>query len=134
MVSLKMHGAELARMELSDCRVAIMSDGQVLRNEGTGWKRWKRMKAGVDPVAYAAAALAKYQARSAEFHAYIRALVNASDLAHRGQLHALVALMPEDPDAVLAFMDDPRYEIRIEDVARCCRACLPMHVSAHAQE
>jgi len=106
----------------------------VLRNQGVGWKAWKRVKAGVDPMAYAAKVSASYDARPAAFHAYIRALVAACDLAHRGQLHALVALMPEDPDAVLAFMDDPRYEIRLEDVARCCRAGLALAEARRALE
>jgi hypothetical protein len=52
-----------------------MSDGSVLRNQGYGWKRWKRVKAGVDTIVYAAKLRAAYDARPAEFHAYIKALV-----------------------------------------------------------
>jgi hypothetical protein len=52
-----------------------MSDGSVLQNQGAGWKPWKRVKAGVDPIAFAAKMLAAYDALPAEFHAYIRALV-----------------------------------------------------------
>jgi hypothetical protein len=76
-----------------------MSDGAVLRNQGTGWKPWKRVKGGVDPNAFAAKMRATYDARPSEFHAYIRALVAACDLAHRAQLNALVDQMLEDPDA-----------------------------------
>jgi hypothetical protein len=50
-----------------DSRIAIMSNGAVLRNEGSGWKAWKRVKVGVDPVAYAAKAGATYDARPAEY-------------------------------------------------------------------
>jgi hypothetical protein len=126
MARLNEHGTDLARTEYSDCRVAVMSDGSVLRNQGTGWKRWKRVKPGVDPVNYAAKMRAAYDVRPAEFHSYIRALAAACDLAHRGQLNALVEQMPEDPDAVWSMFDDPGYELQIEDVARCCRARLAL--------
>jgi len=132
MTRLNQHGTELARMEFADCRIAIMSDGSVLRNQGAGWKAWKRVKAGADPVAYAARALSAYEARPAELHTYIKALAAACDLAHRGQLNALVTQLPEDPDAVLALIDDPRYEIGIEDVALCCRARMALDVARPA--
>src|SRR5262249_30288806 len=122
MARLGKHGTELARAEYADCRVVIMSDGHLMRNDGTGWHAWKRLKAGVDPVAYAARLRAAYDARPAEFHAYIRALVAACDLKHRARLNTLVGEMPEDPDAVLAVFDDFDYDLQIEDVARCCRA------------
>jgi hypothetical protein len=83
MARLKSHGTELGRLEYSDCRVAVMSDGSVLRNQGAGWKRWKRLKAGVDPIAYAAKVRASYDALPAEFHAYVRALAAACDLRAR---------------------------------------------------
>jgi len=108
MVRLSDHGRELAGMEYADFRIAIMSHGPVLRNQGAGWKSWKRLKAGADSVAYAAKALAAYHARPADFHAYIRALVAACDLAHRGQLNALVDQMPNDPDAVWSMVRQSR--------------------------
>ena len=134
MTRLNQHGTELARTEYADCRVAVMSDGSVLRNQGAGWKRWKRVKAGVDPVAFAAKMRASYDARPAEFHAYIRALVAACDLAHRAQLNALVDQMPEDPDAVWSLFDDSGYELLVEDVARCCRARRILAVTCPPQE
>jgi hypothetical protein len=115
-----------------DCRVGLISDGSVLRNQGLGRKPWKRLKAGINPVAYADKALATYDARPAEFHAYIRALVVACDVAHRGQLNALVDQMPEDPDVVWSLFDDPAYELQIEDVARCCRARRALAVTNRA--
>lgn len=107
MARLNAHGTELARTEYSDCRVAVMSDGALMVNRGDGWMFWKRLKAGVDPVTFAAKVRAAYDARPAEFHAYIRSLVAACDLEHRAQLNALVVQMPEDPDAVWSLFDDP---------------------------
>jgi hypothetical protein len=62
MTRLNEHRPELARTEYTDCRVAVMSDGSVLLNRGNGWKRWKRVKPGVDPVRYAAKVRAAYNA------------------------------------------------------------------------
>jgi hypothetical protein len=126
MTRLREHGTELHRSEYPDCRLALMSDGSLLVNRGDGWTRWKRVKAGVDPVAYAAKVRAAYDGRPAEFHSYIRALVAACDLEHRPQLNALIDQMPEDPDAVWSLFDGPKYELQIEEVARCCRAWLAL--------
>jgi hypothetical protein len=113
-------------MEYTDCRIAIMSDGAILRNLGAGWKTSKRVKAGVYPVACATTALAQYQARPAEFHGYIRTLTPACDVEHRAQIHALVDQMPEHPDAVWSLFDQTSYELRIEEVVRCCRSRLAL--------
>jgi hypothetical protein len=102
--------------------VGLISDGSVPRSQGAGWKAWKRVKAGVDPVAFAAMPRATHDVQPAEFNAYIRALVAACDLTHRAQLNALVDQMPEDPDAVWSMFEDASYGLQIEDVARCCRA------------
>jgi hypothetical protein len=80
------------------------------------------MKAGVDPIACAAKMRTGDDALPTEFHAYIKALAAACDLANRGQLNTLVDQMPEDPDAVWSMFDDSGYELQIEDVVRCCRA------------
>jgi hypothetical protein len=114
--------------------VVVMSDGAVLQNQGPGWKPWKRLKAGVDPVAFAAKMRAAYDVRPAEFHAYIRALIAACDLEHRAQLDALVDQISEDPDAVWSLFDDPGYDLQIEDVARCCQARLALNVPRIAHE
>jgi hypothetical protein len=44
MTRLSEHGTELARMEYTDCRITIMSDGAIPRNDGTGWTRWKHLR------------------------------------------------------------------------------------------
>jgi LPS sulfotransferase NodH len=116
MTRLNEHGTELARTEYTDCRIAIMSDGSVLRNQGAGWKSWKRVKVGIDPIAFAAKMQASYDALPAEFHAYVRALVAACDLEHRAQLNALVDQMSEDPDVVWSGFADSAYGLDVEDV------------------
>lgn len=51
MACLSKHGRELLRIESLTAKIAYMEDGNVLRNYcGGGWKLWKRVKAGVNPV------------------------------------------------------------------------------------
>lgn len=124
MAKLSAHGNELARRETPTARIAVMADGQIMRNQGFGWKLWKRTKPGVDPVEYAR----KFQERTAaimpEVRAYIEALQDACDLEHRGRLHLAISLMPQDPDGVWSEMEDTcyGYGFDLDDICRACRA------------
>lgn len=122
MACISKHGKELDRREYCDCRVTVMSDGNVIRNVGQGWKLWKKVKAGVDVAEYARSIRAKYDARPEQFHSYIETLIDACDLEHRGRLHMLADSMPEDPDGCWAMFDDFGYQLDIDDVVRVCRA------------
>lgn len=53
-----------------------MTDGHLMRNDGSGWKAWKRLKAGVDPR-YAIKLRSAFEAQPPEFHTYIRPLMAA---------------------------------------------------------
>lgn len=122
MAKLSAHGRELDRREYCDCRIAVMSDGNVMRNFGQGWKLYKKVKPGVDIAQYAKDLRAKYDARPEVFHSYIKALIDCTDLEHRARLHMAIDLMPEDPDGVWSEMDMGYHSVDIEDVVRACRA------------
>lgn len=53
MAKLSAHGHELLRIERLNCRIAHMSDGHILRDCGDGWKKYRRVKPGIDPVEHA---------------------------------------------------------------------------------
>ena len=122
MAKLSAHGTELARRETPTGRIAVMSDGQILRNQGAGWKLWKRLKPGVDPKAYADKFKAFTAAIPFEVQAYIDALQNAADLEHRWRLHTAITLMPQDPDGVWSECDDYGYTLDLDDIVKACRA------------
>lgn len=124
MARLKAHGKELARRETPTGRIAVMSDGWLLRDQGAGWKQWKRLKAGVDAAAWAHGFALRTQAIHPLVRAYVKALMAATDVAHRGRLHMTIELMPEDPDGVWAQMEDFSYTYDLEDIIRACRAYL----------
>lgn len=103
-----------------------MADGNILRNQGAGWKLWKRLKDGVNVLEYVSKQRAAYDARPAEFHVYIKSLMDATDMEHRAQLHMMVDLMPTDGDGVYSeFNDNNQYSdavITLDEAWACCRA------------
>lgn len=122
MAKLKAHGRELDRREYPYYRVAVMADGHILRDSGTGWKIWKRVKPGIDPQAYARDARADYEARPASFHAYMRVLKRATELRYRPFLHEAVVAMGMDADGVYSQFNDYWYghEVEMEDCIELC--------------
>ena len=122
MARLKSHGVELARRETPTSRIAVMSDGHILRNQGDGWKLWKKVKPGVDVVGFAERFEANTRSIPELVHAYTRSLMDAVDLAHRWKLHHLITLMPEDVDGIWSQLDDYGYHPEFGDIKRACEA------------
>jgi hypothetical protein len=124
MAKLSAHGNELDRREYPSFRLAVMADGNILRDYGQGWKLYKRLKPGVNAVEYAASSRARYEARPPLFHEYVKAIRDAVAITHRSQLHILVSLMPNDPDGVYSeFNDNNQYsgpQIDLDDAVRLC--------------
>ncbi len=107
MAKLSAHGREeLLRLEYPTHRLAVMSDGKILKNSGSGWKEFKRLKPEVKPVDYAIRTKATYDARPRSFHTYVKALIDAVTLENRWRLHTAIELMPTDPDGVWSELDD----------------------------
>jgi hypothetical protein len=49
MAKLSAHGHEVGRIESLACTTAVMSDGNILRNYGDGWKLYRKIKPGFTP-------------------------------------------------------------------------------------
>lgn len=120
MAKLKSHGRELDRREYATFRVAVMSDGHIMKNSGSGWKLWKKVKPGIDPAEYAVQTRAIYNAHPLAFHLYIKALCNTVPLEQRWELHEMIRSMPEDPDGVWAHFDDRRLHLDIDECIELC--------------
>src|ERR1700734_4342436 len=105
MARLHAHGTELARRETLTGRIVVMSDGNIMRNDGFGWKIWKKLKRGVDAEKFAQKFNAWTEALPPEVRAYIQALEDICGLEHRARLHTAISLMPNDPDGVWSEVD-----------------------------
>ncbi len=138
MAKLSAHGTELARRETPTARIAVMSDGQIMRNWGAGWKLWKKLKPGVDAHEYARKFDERTKAILPQVQMYIDALIDACDLEHRGRLHTAISLMPQDPDGVWSEFDDGSgwsgYSIDLEDIIKACRMYQVCERAIKAQE
>jgi hypothetical protein len=64
-----------------------MSDGNILRNDGCGWKLYKRLKPGVDAYAYARKFEAFTAAIPEPIRRYTEALAEAVSLEYRAPSH-----------------------------------------------
>jgi hypothetical protein len=124
MATLYKHGEQLATRETTGGRIAVMSDGNILRNQGQGWKLYKRTKPGVDPAEYARKFDERTRAIIPEVRAYIEALKDAVDLSHRWMLHEAISVMPTDPDGCWSTLDDYGYTPDLDDICKACRLYL----------
>ena len=121
MAKLSAHGRkELARRETPTGRLALMSDGNILRNQGSGWKQYKRLKPGVDVNAYAVKFEAFTQAIPDSVKHYTDALMRAVNLEYRWRLHTLISHMPEDVDGVYSDINEWSNVADYSDVQQAC--------------
>lgn len=108
MARLSKHG-ELGQIEKLDHKLAYCSDGQVLRNNGDGWKVWRKLKPGIDPVSHFHQAQTKYAEKLANNPAFRhwRELFHAA-FPFRLRFMALqaISLMPDDSDGVCSEIND----------------------------
>ncbi len=123
MATLNKHGIELARIEKVNYSLAYMSDGQVMKNDGSGWKLWRKVKAGMDVAEVARNAEAKYaeKLRNNPTYATWRKLVHDTvPRQYRYALTTAVSMMPDDPDGVWSEMDLYGCPIDLDDAVRLC--------------
>ena len=134
MATLYKHGEKLATRETPNSRIAVMSDGQIMRNYGQGWKLWKRLKPGVDQAEYARKFDARTKALPPEVRDYIQALADAVDLEHRWMLHEAIKAMPQDPDGCWSSVEDYGYTPDLDDVVKACRLYQACELAIKTQE
>lgn len=130
MATLSKHGGELLSIHGLTSDVSYRSDGQIMRNYGSGWKLWKKVKAGVSPVE--AAQRAKERTEQADRELPARAALHAwvldnCPLSHRWKLIETVKLLADDSDGIFSAFDDDfsanglRGRYSFEDCADLCR-------------
>lgn len=108
MATLSKHG-ELGQIERLTYKLAYCSDGQVLRNNGEGWKIWKKCKPGIDPVQHFAQAQANYANKLATQPAFAEwRRVLHSNVAFRNRFLVLEAIkmLGNDVDGLWSELND----------------------------
>jgi hypothetical protein len=126
MATLKKHGAELARFEYVTHTLAVMEDGHVLRNDGHGWKCYRKAKPGITGAELARLRTESFNTRRAacpSHDAFVRGLCAAVDRRHRWMLAEAINLMPSDPDGVFCTLEDHNVNVDLDDIVNLCRLC-----------
>ena len=128
MATLYKHG-EIGQIERVAYKVAYCADGKILRNDGDGWKQWRKCKPGIDPRARFEEAKANYSQKLATkpaFAAWRSLFHELVPFKQRNLVLTAIGLMPQDPDGVWSEVNDycgfSGSEYSIEDICQLCRA------------
>lgn len=109
MATLKAHGQLLGKITYITYTCAYMSDGMILQSFGNGWKRYKKVKDGVDPAAHFLTKLANHEQRMVDFPAWtayrdtLHKLVSVKD---RSRVHTTLQMLSNDVDGVWSELND----------------------------
>lgn len=116
----------LGQIECLETKIAVRSDGKVLKNNGGSWKEWRRVKDNTTPE-QALEALRESQKEFRKenpcFAAYAELLMEMYPSFHRRILVlAIVNIMPNDPDGIYSELQDHNMGISLEEAVRIVRA------------
>ncbi len=126
MAKLSVHGSELLRLEYTNHRIAFMSDGKILRNDGDGWKLYRKVKPGVDPADHANKVKSSRAATDAACPAwaeYRNKLCSWVPISQRWKVATAIDSMPQDPDGVWSECCDgygDNIHLDIDEVSELC--------------
>jgi hypothetical protein len=118
MATLSKNGLEVGRVEYLDHVVSIRSNGNVLRNNGFGWKRWRKVKGGLLPE-HALARRQELMAKRCEAcpnYAQQRKVLLRFGLEKRQRIIAALDTLGDDIDGVWATLDDCGVKMSFEAV------------------
>lgn len=125
MAVLSKHG-EIGQIEKLAHKVAYCSDGQILRNQGDGWKVWKKLKPGFVPAESFERSKANYAQKLHErpaFAAWRSTLHDLVSFSQRYMVVTVISAMPQDPDGVWSECNDIlQIDLSIDDCVQLCRA------------
>lgn len=127
MANLKNHGSEILRLEYLSSSVSCRSDGYLLRNTGNGWKLFRKVKPGIDPVSYFAGKAERRNARLAACPIYAQYIRKLSEygVSTRSMIHRTLELIPNDPDGVWSTLEDYGKHADLDDLVELSRLHTP---------
>lgn len=127
MATLYKHG-EIGQIERVAYKLAYCEDGKILRNDGDGWKQWRKLKPGLDPKAIFEERKAKYAQKLADnpaFAAWRSLFHSLVSFKHRNIVLSTISMMPGDPDGCWSTFDDYSFygvELSLDEWVQLCRA------------
>lgn len=107
MAKLKSHGEELFRIDLTTCRQAYFSDGNILRDYGDGWKLYRKLKLGIDATEHAKKRKEFFDNQDSAQADFRRAMVNEwKKPIDRARVFTVIQMLGNDLDGCWSELDD----------------------------
>lgn len=113
MATICKHGGSVGRIDKLTFSMLFCADGKVLRNDGAGWRLWRKLKldaAKMDggPAGVYARCRDEYAAKLSAMPAFAhwRRLVHEFPLKKRALVVSAVQHLPEDPDGLWSELED----------------------------
>lgn len=118
MAKLKVHGAEIGRLEFITSKVAYFADRTILEDKGSGWKVWGKVKPDRDTHAAFAKRQAKFDALVAAcpMWARYRKLMLEYGLEKRLLILTALDMLGDDLDGAWAELNDYGVQVSLEDI------------------
>jgi hypothetical protein len=127
MAKLTAHGNEAGTIDYLTYRIRYMSDRQVLKNQGDGWKLYRKVKSDIQPIdayIHARNKLNEFKANYPHNSNFMEALHETCGLYGRWYILETIRSMPNDPDGVWSTFDDSYdYKLPKLTIEECVELC-----------
>ena len=132
MAKLRSHGLELFRDEGLTDKIALFADGHILRDYGSGWKLYKKLKPGQSATDYAETLRERLRTlRGPSWHAFAERFHALVSFKNRHFVYNAIKLLPDDPDGVYSEMDDSFMGREIGlSIEECVELCILFRAAA----
>lgn len=124
MATLQANG-EIGQYTFLTYKIAVCANGKILRNDGRGWKKWKKLKEGVNPVEYYNLRRKKsgeYLVNSPCYAAFKLRFMEEFSLVQRCIVLEAFKLLSNDIDGLWSELNDIlRISIDVETVKELCK-------------
>lgn len=135
MAKLSSNGQEIGRIETLTGVLSYRTNGQILKNSGGGWKRFKHVKSGVDPVAHfhkRVEDMKKLLVENPAYATYRRLLHENFPVSKRTEADLVLGLLGDDYDGAWSEFEDRGFSVDLETVKALAEARADLLAKARA--
>ncbi len=121
MATLEKNGEELYRFLTLTSNYSIRSNGHILQNRGTGWKRWKKIKE--NPREYAERLKEKHRLLDEKNPKYVEfreTFHRIIPFKLRNLVYISIQMLPDDPDGLWSSLEDYGIHLSVEECVKLC--------------
>lgn len=124
-MTFKANGGKIGEYHRIFYRLAICKNGRILKNTGSGWSRFLRTKAGVNPEAFYAKKLAEIERWKTErpaYSAFKEFLHEQFAFKDFAQIYTGLQRLSNDPDSLWSeFNNFLKIPVDVDTVVKLCQ-------------